>query len=95
LDLHVSSVLRNSFAQCRYTLGHLHYFTAESAMATLKDAGYDIVDSFYTNAAFGLFREHPSLRRAVANVPRWVCSKISVPLSARLFGGYSLIVLAT
>jgi SAM-dependent methyltransferase len=94
LDIHVSSVLRNAFLNNRYTLGHLHYFTAESAIATLKDTGHEIVDCYYTNPAIELFKEHVSVRRAIANVPRYLCSKLSVPLAARVFGGYSLLVLA-
>ena len=37
LDLHVSSVLRNAFITHRYSIGHIHYFTADSALATLRD----------------------------------------------------------
>jgi cyclopropane fatty-acyl-phospholipid synthase-like methyltransferase len=94
LDLHVSSVLRGSFVQARYSVGHLHYFSEESALATLKDTGHEIVDCFYTNGAFGLFKQHPSLKRAIANAPRWLVSLTSERLSARLLGGYSLMVLA-
>jgi SAM-dependent methyltransferase len=93
LDLHVSSVLRNSFLPPRYTIGHLHYFTGDSALATLKDTGHEIIDYEYTNAAFDLFRTHPSVKKAIANIPRWLVSRVSVSLSARLFGGYSLLVL--
>jgi len=94
LDLHVSSVLRNTFMRSRYAVGHLHYFTADSAMATLKDTGHELVDWFYTNPAIELFKEHPSVKKAVANVPRYICSKLSVSLTARVFGGYSLLILA-
>lgn len=94
LDLHVSSVLRNTFIANRYSVGHLHYFTADSALATLKDTGHEIVDWFYTNPSLELFMEHPSVRKAMANVPRYLCSKLSVALTARVFGGYSLLVLA-
>ncbi len=94
LDIHVSSVLRNAFVKTRYTIGHIHYFTADSAIDSLKDTGHEIVDFIYTNVSFGLFREHPSLKKAIANVPRWLFSKISVPFTARVFGGYSLLVLA-
>jgi SAM-dependent methyltransferase len=94
LDIHVSSVLRNTFIGVRYTLGHLHYFTADSAIATLKDIDYEILDCIYTNSAFGLFRQHPSIKKAIANLPRWLFSKFSIPFTARVFGGYSLLVLA-
>lgn len=94
LDIHVSSVLRNAFMGVRYTIGHLHYFTAETAVAVLRDAGYEIVDQCFTDGAFGLFKMHPSLKRALANVPRFLLSRFSVPLTARVLGGYSLLVLA-
>jgi SAM-dependent methyltransferase len=94
LDIHVSSVLRNAFIRSRYTIGHLHYFTADSAIDTLRDTGHEIIDYVYTNVAFGLFKQHPTLKKAIANVPRFLVSKISVPFTARVFGGYSLLVLA-
>lgn len=93
LDIHVSSVLRNTLISNRYTLGHLHYFTADSAIATLKDTGHEIVDYCYTNAAIDLFKQHPSIKKAVANVPRLLFQKLSLPFAVRVFGGYSLLVL--
>lgn len=94
LDISVSSALRDSLVRNRSGNGHLHYFTAASALATLRDTGHEVVDARYTDGAIALFGRHPSLRSAVANAPRWIFSKFSVPLSARLFGGYSLLVLA-
>jgi len=93
LDIHISSVLRNAFIGNRHTLGHLHYFTADSAIATLEDTGHEIMNYAYTNAAVGLFNQHPSMKKAVANIPRWLFSRFSVPFTARVFGGYSLLVL--
>ena len=93
LDLHVSSLIRNTTTKERYTTGHIHYFSADSALATLRDSGLEIVDYFYTNAALDLFKEHPSAKKAIANIFRWVVSRYSTSLSARIFGGYSLIVL--
>lgn len=94
LDIHVSSVIRDSLTNVRRSVGHLHYFTARTALATLKDTGHEITSHSYTNGALGLFRKHPSLKRAVANCPRWLVSRVSDSLSARLLGGYSLLVLA-
>lgn len=94
LDIHVSSVLRNTFIRNRYSIGHLHYFTADSALATLKDSGHEIVDYFYTSGSFWGFWQHPSIKKAIANGPRWLFSKFSLPFTARVFGGYSLLVLA-
>lgn len=94
LEVHVSSVLRNTFLVNRYTLGHLHYFTADSAIATLKDTGHEVEDYYYTSPATELFYLHKSSKKALANIPRWLFSKLSVPFTARIFGGYSLLVLA-
>jgi hypothetical protein len=94
LDINVSAVLRNSLIRHRKTIGHIHYFTAESALATLQDTGHEIVDFAYTNGAIDLFKHHPLVKTAIANGPRWLCAKISTPLAARLLGGFSLLVLA-
>ena len=93
LDVHVSSVLRASLTNARDSVGHLHYFTAETALATLKDAGQKILDVCYTDGGIALQRVHPSTKRMLANIPRRILSKLSVPLAAKLLGGYSLLVL--
>jgi SAM-dependent methyltransferase len=93
LDIHVSSVVRASFTHGRLTLGHIHYFTAESALCTLTETGHKIVTSFYTDGGLALARLHPSFRRTIASVPRRLISLVSTTWAARLLGGYSLMVL--
>jgi cyclopropane fatty-acyl-phospholipid synthase-like methyltransferase len=93
LDIHISSVVRNAFHRSRYSLGHLHYFNADSALATLRDTDQEIVDYFYTGGALGLFNKHVSLKTGLANIPRLLLSKLSVGITAHLLGGYSLMVL--
>lgn len=94
LDIHVSSVIRGSFVEGRATIGHIHYFSAESALASLTDTGHRIIDSFYTDGAVSLSQFHPSFKRKLANIPRRLVSLLSLPWAARLLGGYSLLVLA-
>ena len=94
LEIHVSSVLQKRFMRSRAEVGHLHYFSAETALATLKDTGHEIVDYFYTSAALGLFHKHPGVKKAIANGPRWALSRVSPGMAARLLGGFSLMVLA-
>jgi SAM-dependent methyltransferase len=94
LDLHVSGLIRNTYMRSRYTVGHLHYFTADHVTAILRDTGYEILESTYTSAALDLYRLHPSIWKALANVPRSVVSWASTRVAARLFGGYSFLILA-
>jgi len=50
LDLYVQALLRRSrpMLEMRRRYGHLHYFTAETALATLADCGFVVRDSFFT-----------------------------------------------
>jgi SAM-dependent methyltransferase len=50
LDLHAQSVLRKSgyMLSMRKEFGHLHYFSLETALATLADTGYEVLDYFHT-----------------------------------------------
>ncbi|MGZ7138650.1 MAG: class I SAM-dependent methyltransferase [Halobacteriota archaeon] len=51
LDMCARDILRKSnyMLNTRKTYGHLHYFSKETALATLVDLRYDIVDYFYTD----------------------------------------------
>ena len=92
LDLSVQALIRGtSYPTLRDQTGHLHYFFKYTALATLRDCGYEIVDWTYTRSS----QELPgkSLRTKVANVPRKLMQLVSEDLSARFFGGYSLLVL--
>ena len=93
LDLSVQALLRGtSYPILRDHTGHLHYFFKYTALATLRDCGYEIVDWTYTRSS----QELPGkgLRTRLANLPRRLVQLVSEDLSARLFGGYSLLVLA-
>jgi hypothetical protein len=50
LDLSASVLLRGLLINHRKSPGHLHYFTPDTATATLIDYGYQIVDTMYTPA---------------------------------------------
>ena len=92
LDLSVQALIRaTSFPILRNQTGHLHYFFKYTALATLRDCGYEIVDWNYTRSS----QELPgkSLRTKIANIPRKLMQLVSEDLSARFFGGYSLLVL--
>jgi Methyltransferase domain len=89
LDISVQRAFRNgAFSQRRDVHSHLHHFNKETALSTLRYAGYDVVESFYcSNLAFSrLARLAKPIRRSMY--------KLAPDLAVRLFGGYSLFVLA-
>lgn len=94
LDIHMSSVFRGTFPSGLKSIGHLHYFSQESALEILSHSGYRIVDSLLTPGAIELAKLHPSIRKTLANIPRRLVSTFSDRWACRLLGGYSLLVLA-
>lgn len=93
LDMSVSAVLRAApLQQGRDRLGHLHYFSRETALATLREAGYAVLDELYTPGGLGLPAR--TLQRKVAKLPRRLGSRVAPHLTARVLGGFSLLVLA-
>lgn len=92
LDLSVQTVLRSApIIKKRSLVGHIHYFTKETALAALKDTGYEIIDHFYTN-----YSELPNLgwKTRVMKLPRKLLFSIDEDLTVRVLGGFSLMVLA-
>ncbi len=92
LDLSVQTVLRaKPISDVRKSVGHIHFFTKEMALAALQDLGYTILDYSYTAGMVELpgkrFETH------LLNVLRRVMFKVSPNLTSRILGGYSLMVL--
>jgi ubiquinone/menaquinone biosynthesis C-methylase UbiE len=93
LDLSVQSVLRvRPILKLRREVGHLHYFTKETALQTLQYAGYDIVDCFFTATAIKL--PNRGWKANLMKLPRRLLFRLNPDWAARLLGGYSLMVLA-
>jgi SAM-dependent methyltransferase len=93
LEISVLAVLRpHTFDLTREDAGHLHIFNVNTALATLKHAGYRVVDYHYTPGA--LTNGATTWRNALANVPRAVVGAVSRGLAQQWLGGYSLMVLA-
>jgi hypothetical protein len=74
----------------REQVGHLHYFMKETALATLGDTGYEVLDWLYTPTGIANPR---SLKARLAALPRKALSLVNQDLTARILGGYSLLVL--
>lgn len=92
LDMDVLAVARDHpIVHYRKSVGHLHYFTKNTALMTLNDCGYKILDFFYTAAGFEL--SGGTLKHRIFKIPRKVFFKINQDLAARFLGGFSLMVL--
>ena len=92
LDLSVQSLLRGVPSRVRETAGHIHYFTRELALMTLRDTGYEVVDYFYTPAA--LETGTPGLGTRLLKLPRKLMFSINPNGAALCLGGFSLLILA-
>ncbi|HWZ19703.1 MAG TPA: class I SAM-dependent methyltransferase [Ktedonobacteraceae bacterium] len=94
LDLSVQTILRrNGLLKVRESFGHIHYFTKEIAIRSLKDVGYEVLDSFYTARATELPTHE--IRRNLLKLPRKLLFSLNQDLAAHVLGGWSLLVLAT
>jgi 2-polyprenyl-3-methyl-5-hydroxy-6-metoxy-1,4-benzoquinol methylase len=93
LDMNVQAVLRTTpILASRKMVGHLHYFSKETALATLKECGYKIIDFEYTNSSIEF--KNRSLKNKILDIPRKLFIKINPDLTVRILGGSSLLVLA-
>ncbi len=91
LDLSVQTVLRSTpILRARESVGHLHYFTKETALLTLRDSGYEVVDYFYTPTV----EQGKGFIFRLIKIPRRMLMSLSADLTVRLLGGHSLLVLA-
>ena len=93
LELSAQEVLRGRpLINARKSVGHIHHFSKDTAIATLEDCGYRVRDHFYTSGRTelgGLGWKSQLLR-----IPRHALYSWSPDAAARVLGGYSLLVLA-
>jgi trans-aconitate methyltransferase len=94
LDLSVQSVFRmKPILASRQKVGHLHYFTKETAIATLVECGYKIIDQAYTASRLEL--PNQTLSSKFMKLPRRLFHKLNPDYNVRVLGGYSLLILAS
>jgi hypothetical protein len=92
LDLSVLSLLIDTPMANRRSVGHIHYFTRNTALALLSDTGYTIVDWFYPTG--GHFLPNKGWRTRLISPVRAAGTRIAPGLSATLLGGASIMILA-
>jgi hypothetical protein len=92
LDLSVQAVLhKDGLLKRRRMHAHLNYFTKETAIETLKDSGYEILDYFYPARSNEI---GPTLLQKSFRIPRSIFFAIHQDLAVRVLGGYTQMVLA-
>lgn len=90
MDLSMLSLARPSYlALARQHVGHLHYFTLETALASVGQAGLEVKDWFLT--AVELDRGTSGQKRL--QFLRRAMHSWKPELAARILGGYSVLVL--
>jgi hypothetical protein len=92
LDISVQAILRPSgLIKRREEHAHIHYFTKETALETLKDVGYEVIDYSYAPRSneVGTERIQRFLRW-----PRSLLFALDKDMAQRTLGGYSLFVVA-
>jgi 2-polyprenyl-3-methyl-5-hydroxy-6-metoxy-1,4-benzoquinol methylase len=93
LDLSAQAVFRATpIIRARRHVGHIHYFTKETALAALEDCGYNVIDYFYTGGTIN--QKTLALKTRLAKLPHKLLFTINQDLAVRTVGGYSLMVLA-
>ena len=93
LDMNVQMVARQKPIQhVRDKVGHLHYFSKETALESLKHCGYTVEDWFYTCAVESNY--NGGFKFKMMNIIRKLLFTISPDVSVRFLGGSSLMVYA-
>jgi len=91
LDMSVQTVLRRKpILHVRSKVGHIHYFMKDTALATLTEAGYEVLHWFYTP---GSITTPQSLKARTMMLPRKLLFSLDQNIAVRVLGGYSLLVL--
>ena len=92
LDLSVKSMLTGLPMHRRRSVGHLHYFSQETACATLEDSGYRIRATRLTHA---VMQPPPTTwKQKLRRAPDRLLYAAGPERCARLLGGCSLLALA-
>ena len=79
--------------QQRKAVGHVHYFSEEMVWWFLKDSGFTVIDWEYTKPITDINRP-VSFKQYVKKKLRNISYRINKKISVKLWGGYSLMILA-
>ena len=93
LDMNALAVGRGwVLPEARRALGHIHYFSRDSALSMIAEAGLETIDSFYT--AWAIDQSYKTWKKRLAAWPRRLAFRAAPDATVRLVGGWSLMVLS-
>ena len=93
LDMSALSILSSArLLEARAQCGHIHYFTKDIILAVLRDLGFEVIDHFYTDCSF--VRPRNTLKIKILQSMRKYSFKMNQDFAVKLFGGYSVLILA-
>lgn len=94
LDINILGLFRNRLIKEREAVGHLHYFTVETAIATLKDSGYQVISWNFTDSfSKGGIERPKNLKSKIFRMIQYILFTISPKFLSRTLGGLSIMVL--
>jgi len=94
LDMSVMHLLDGTYMARRKRVGHLHYFTKASALATLETAGFQVIDQRYADYHKDAFADARRWQEKLRLLPGRVLFRLHKDWTVLWFGGASLMVLA-
>jgi hypothetical protein len=95
LEISMNTAFRTwSLIWGRKNIGHIHYFTKDTALATLQDTGYELIDFFYTPGLIDFADCARDRMTKMLKLPRKLLFTLNQDLAVKTLGGFSLIVLA-
>ena len=96
LEISLFSMIRkkNTFKHSFENVGHLHFYTKKTALLTLENIGFEILNCNLVNNRFEEFKNNKKITSLLINIPQYIVEKVSQNLACSIFGGYSLVVLA-
>lgn len=93
LDLSALALVRGRpLMEARRSVGHIHYFDKDTALAALEDTGYEVMDWRYTCGRTEL--PNVGWKTRMLKAPRQALFRMNPDMAARALGGYSLLALA-
>ena len=92
LELTFVGLLRNVPIAHRNELGHIHYFTRQTALALLSDCGFEILATRYIPAVVDLAAR--DLKTRLMTAAQRAGFRVASDLSVLMLGGYALLVAA-